>query len=495
MDKRERSEWLNRIAEGSSDDWSLILNEYSGVIDSVCRSFFRSQEDAEDAAQEVWIAVYRSRGKLAESDNPEGYIRIMARNKCIDITRKNKRSVDTEKNSGDEELDNARRFRYTDTAPDTNERDCAETLRELIDSLPGEQREYLYLKHYKDLKIREIAELKGVPEGTVKTRLNAARSKLKKSILEYEKKNKVRLHAKIALPFLPWRWFSRHAWDNAGIYVTEGQSAAQGSLVRTASGVAAALVMGGAVFGSSLTFKETIPLPYEETTAMQTTAAETAQRETVVEDIYETQVETVYETINVMFEDEREEAAEPTLPDSFHAGANLYAENIENLLEQREYYSEALNASLTFPESWVGNVCVMEYENQLAVEDKGQKFSSLDANGYRNNNLLVLGAYSERPNIVAGESEDFEMFQLKIEIGRPALIGKDKSGTEYYFSTSWNSDRAHKTELDYGKINEQIISVLESFRPKSDGYTDLLDSRLKKAIMKKESSKILLDGG
>lgn len=60
----------------------------------------------------------------------------------------------------------------------------SETLSRLVAALPAEYREVLILREIEELSYRDIAEVTGVPAGTVMSRLNRARGALRKAWLE-----------------------------------------------------------------------------------------------------------------------------------------------------------------------------------------------------------------------------------------------------------------------------------------------------------------------
>ena len=57
----------------------------------------------------------------------------------------------------------------------------------MIDELPEEQRSALLLRYFDEISVKEIAEIQGVTEGTVKSRLNYGRKAVKEAVEGYEK--------------------------------------------------------------------------------------------------------------------------------------------------------------------------------------------------------------------------------------------------------------------------------------------------------------------
>ncbi len=64
----------------------------------------------------------------------------------------------------------------------------AEQLQAAMENLPAEFREVLVLRHHEGLSYQNIAEVTGIPQGTVMSRLARARARLRKCLIEGEKK-------------------------------------------------------------------------------------------------------------------------------------------------------------------------------------------------------------------------------------------------------------------------------------------------------------------
>ncbi|MCK4450225.1 MAG: sigma-70 family RNA polymerase sigma factor, partial [Anaerolineae bacterium] len=68
------------------------------------------------------------------------------------------------------------------------ERERRQNLQQVIDALPPRQRAVIVLYYLEELSLKEIAYVMDVPEGTVKSRLHYARERLRRSILERERR-------------------------------------------------------------------------------------------------------------------------------------------------------------------------------------------------------------------------------------------------------------------------------------------------------------------
>ena len=134
------------------------------------------REMAQDAAQDDFIKCWRNRHQVFEVDNLRAWIFRVAMNAAKDLRRsawhRKSRAF-----SG-EEFSLPGRDGPTDEAID--DQDALERIRRAIFDLRPEEREIFLLRQNADLTFEDIADMRGVPIGTVKTQMRAALAKLKK---------------------------------------------------------------------------------------------------------------------------------------------------------------------------------------------------------------------------------------------------------------------------------------------------------------------------
>ena len=200
----------------------------------------RSAEDAEDAVQEAFLSAFRALPNLADPNAFEGWLFQITANKCRNVLSKSGRYTQLpEDEDGNTMLDEL---------PEENEglipasalenRAQREIILSIIEALPQQQKECVLLFYYSELTVAQIAQALECSEGTVKSRLNYARKKLREGILETEERDGIRLHTLAPLGLLFLQDFQE---------LTAGLTAA--ALGGTAAGAAAA--GSGAAAGSS----------------------------------------------------------------------------------------------------------------------------------------------------------------------------------------------------------------------------------------------------
>ena len=147
-----------------------LATEHARFLYRVAWSVLRHAEDAEDCVQEAFLKLYRGES-WRQMINERAFLGSVVWRLAID--RRSTRGPAFEEGAELQIVD--ARPTPESTAADSDERAL---LRELIGELPEELRDTLRLSAVEELNSREIGELMGVPEGTVRTRLMRARAEL-----------------------------------------------------------------------------------------------------------------------------------------------------------------------------------------------------------------------------------------------------------------------------------------------------------------------------
>lgn len=137
-------------------------------------------DDAEDAQQEVWLAVYRHVGGLADPGAFRTWLFRTTRHRAIDFLRRRKREHEL--------IDDVPVDAVAIPASDAEGDDEGgpideEALTAALMAMPPPQREVMLLRYRDGLSYQEIATVVGKPIGTVRTRLHHAKKRLQESLL------------------------------------------------------------------------------------------------------------------------------------------------------------------------------------------------------------------------------------------------------------------------------------------------------------------------
>jgi RNA polymerase sigma factor (sigma-70 family) len=158
---------LQRIADGDKAAVKDCLDTYRGLVWSQARRFLRNPADAEDAVQDIFIAIWSAAGKYDPAIASEStFIGTIARRRLIDQLRKTARRPATE-SLDSEESTQAQPF-VNSSLEESAE---IENVRCALESIQPEYREILTMSHYEGYSHSEIASRLEVPLGTVKSRM------------------------------------------------------------------------------------------------------------------------------------------------------------------------------------------------------------------------------------------------------------------------------------------------------------------------------------
>ncbi len=174
--------------KGDREAFDMLVGMYQSKVINLAYSLLSSREDAYDAAQEVFIRVYRSIDSFREKSSLSTWIYRITANICSDMLRKRQRSIRTISVSGVYEDDEDKELELRDNAPTPEEyaqaNEKQKAVMDALASMKYEYREIITLFDIEGMNYEEISNILKIPTGTVKSRLNRARLALRKKLSE-----------------------------------------------------------------------------------------------------------------------------------------------------------------------------------------------------------------------------------------------------------------------------------------------------------------------
>ncbi len=168
----------------------LVRRHRGAVFNFLLRLSGNNRQRAEDLLQETWLKVVRSAGTYEARAKFTTWVYTIARNLCMDALRKDSYrkadSLDATAGDAEDERTLGERVPSPDAGPDRAAAECAarSVLERALAKLPPEQREVFLLREYHGVQFKEIAEVTGVPENTVKSRMRYALEALRRHLAE-----------------------------------------------------------------------------------------------------------------------------------------------------------------------------------------------------------------------------------------------------------------------------------------------------------------------
>ena len=170
------------VAQGDAAAYRGLVERYQGRIYGVCYGMVRNSEDARDMAQEAFVKAFKNIDKFRFGSSFYHWLCRIAINVSIDLLRRQKVRRAEEFDEGRGARESGGGFHYghhrDDPRRELERKGLRGRITEALDSLPAEQRQVLVLREMEGLSYKEIADVMGIPEGTVMSRLFYARKKM-----------------------------------------------------------------------------------------------------------------------------------------------------------------------------------------------------------------------------------------------------------------------------------------------------------------------------
>ena len=157
--------------------FAQLVRRWEGPIQRLCLRMTGDLHRGEDLAQEAFTRVFAKRKDYQPSGKFSTWLWRIALNLCYDELRRRQRREETSLDGMcGEAMAALEAFVAPEPAPDKSlvKQERSELVRKALMQLSETYRTVLVMRHYEDLKFREIADVLDVPEGTVKSRMAEA---------------------------------------------------------------------------------------------------------------------------------------------------------------------------------------------------------------------------------------------------------------------------------------------------------------------------------
>jgi RNA polymerase sigma-70 factor, ECF subfamily len=181
------AELVRRAQAGDLQAFEQLFNQYQRGIYNTIYQMVRSEADAADLTQDVFVRVWKSLPRLqAPEAFPSWLYRIavnLSRNWIRDNTRVRQESLDQPYGEGDEETGQREIADVRgDPAAVTQTHAIQETVQRAVEGLSPDHRMVVTLHHLEGMPVEDIAKVMNCSVGTVKSRLSRARDHLRRKL-------------------------------------------------------------------------------------------------------------------------------------------------------------------------------------------------------------------------------------------------------------------------------------------------------------------------
>jgi RNA polymerase sigma-70 factor (ECF subfamily) len=160
-----------KCQQGDKEAFSELVGRWQERLLNYAFKVTGSEPAAWDIVQETWYAVIKGIRKLSDVSVFPGWAFRIVNNKCTDWLRSNRLQS---------RLHEQLEMRAQEQPEDSqNDGGNTESLQAVVQKLPPDRRALLELRYHEGFDVAQIAEITGVPEGTVKSRLHRTLSQLR----------------------------------------------------------------------------------------------------------------------------------------------------------------------------------------------------------------------------------------------------------------------------------------------------------------------------
>jgi RNA polymerase sigma factor (sigma-70 family) len=180
---QNEQEIISRVLGGNLHAFKLLVRQHERLVTAMVKRVVGNEFDAEDISQEVFINVYKNLSQFKFESKLSTWIARIAYTSSLyhvrKVSGKALRLDITKFGNEDQHLENPENILV--------KKNSSEYIQDQISKLPLPYRTVLTLYHLNELSYREIEDITGMPEGTVKSNLFRARKLLKDKLKHYFK--------------------------------------------------------------------------------------------------------------------------------------------------------------------------------------------------------------------------------------------------------------------------------------------------------------------
>jgi RNA polymerase sigma-70 factor (ECF subfamily) len=178
---------IEQCLSGDQQAWETIVRQHWRKVFNVAYKFVGKHDEAEDLTQDIFLKIFRALGTFDRRANFQTWIISISRNLCIDhyrSVRKERQTIAREVDTGELQPASTERGPYHAA----EHQDLRGLLRQALQTLPTTLRTAVVLRDLQELSYQEIADRLGLPEGTVKSRINRGRIELARQLKRLQDK-------------------------------------------------------------------------------------------------------------------------------------------------------------------------------------------------------------------------------------------------------------------------------------------------------------------
>jgi len=174
---------IKKVIEGDLSAIRLLVEQNKNLIWHIIISIVGKNSESEDLFQEVFLQVFKGLKSFRAEARLSTWIGSITHHICVDFLRKKKKETDFQRGYANQKL-------LLNLSPDmswkqSENEDLNRAVLAAIAKLPADYRIVITLYHLDDCSYQEIAEITGMPDGTVKSYISRGRNLLRDTLITF----------------------------------------------------------------------------------------------------------------------------------------------------------------------------------------------------------------------------------------------------------------------------------------------------------------------
>jgi RNA polymerase sigma-70 factor, ECF subfamily len=181
---------LRKTSQGDQRAFAELMQRHQDRVYRLAWRLLRQAEEAEDAAQEVFLKAYQNAGRFTPTSTVAAWLNRITANHCLNLLRSRKVRKEVAWEDLDAGAGQAGEIAAMGSGANSpldlvSGQECAAQIKEALAGLPENQRQALVLKRFGDFSYQEIGEMLGLSASAVDGLIKRARQNLRQVLREY----------------------------------------------------------------------------------------------------------------------------------------------------------------------------------------------------------------------------------------------------------------------------------------------------------------------
>jgi len=190
MSMKSESELIGLLKDGDVKAMEPLMQQYKDYVYTIVIQMVKNNSVAEELTQDVFVKVFKKIDSYQEKSKFSTWLYTVTYRTCLNYLEKKKIVFNmSDISASDENTENTPDFimdqEFVTSISEVEEKERQRIIWQAIDEIPEQQGVIITLHYLQQFSVKEIADLMGVPDNTVKTHLFRGRNSIRLNLEKY----------------------------------------------------------------------------------------------------------------------------------------------------------------------------------------------------------------------------------------------------------------------------------------------------------------------